>query len=104
MRATYFCHIALLATASVVAGSADVEYRCNSQAMPADRGACAAAQQGPDALRQYVQRMRAVQQLDFFEYVNKETLIAWEEKERRDRVAEKAEQVPRPGLASTSTR
>ena len=102
MRATYFCHIALLATASVVAGSAGAEYRCNSQAMPADRGACAAAQQGPDALRQYVQRMRAVQQLDFFEYVNKETLIAWEEKERRDRVAEKAEQVPRPGLASTS--
>ena len=64
MRATYFCHIALLATASVVAGSADAEYRCNSKAMPADRGACAAAQQGPDSLRQYVQRMRAVQQLN----------------------------------------
>lgn len=104
MRATFFCHIALLATAAVVAGSADAEYRCNSQAMPADRGACAAAQQGPDALRQYVQRMRAVQQLDFFEYVNKETLLAWEQKERRDRVAERAEQVPHPGLASTSAR
>ena len=102
MRATFFCHVVLLATASVVAGSANAEYRCNSQAMPADKGACAAAQQGPAALRQYVERMRAVQPLYFFDYVNRETLAAWEEKERRDRMAEKAEQAPRPGLASTS--
>jgi hypothetical protein len=46
--------------------------------------------------------MRGVQQLYFFDYVNRETLAAWEEKERRDRMAEKAEQAPRPGLASTS--
>jgi hypothetical protein len=102
MRAIFFCHVALLATTSVVAGNATAEYRCNSQAMPADKGACAAAQQGPAALRQYVERMRGVQQLHFFDYVNKETLLAWEEKERRDRVAERAEQVPRSGLASTS--
>jgi hypothetical protein len=102
MRATFFCRVALLAAASVVAGSAAAEYRCNSQAMPADKGACAAAQQGPAALRQYVERMRGVQQLHFFDYVNRETLLAWEEKERRDRTAEKAEQASRPGLASAS--
>ena len=102
MRVTFFCHIALLATASAVAGSVNAEYRCNSQAILDDKGACAAAKKGPDALRQYVQRMRAVQPLYFFDYVNKETLLAWEEKERRDRVAERAEQVPRSGLASTS--
>jgi hypothetical protein len=49
-----------------------------------------------------VERMRAVQPLYFFDYVNRETLAAWEEKERRDRTAEKAERAPRPGLASTS--
>ena len=104
MRATFFCHVALLATTSVVAGNATAEYRCNSQAIPADKGACAAAQQGPAALRQYVERMRAVQPLYFFDYVNKETLLAWEEKERRDRAAERTEPVRRPGLASTSAR
>jgi hypothetical protein len=104
MRATFICHIALLAAASAVAGSVNAEYRCNSQAMPADKGACAAAQKGPDALRQYVQRMRAVQPLDFFEYVNKETLIAWEEKEQRERAEKIAAQTPSPGLAHTSAR
>jgi len=48
--------------------------------------------------------MRAVQPLYFFDYVNKETLLAWEEKERRDRAAERTEPVRRPGLASTSAR
>lgn len=102
MRATFLCHIALLAATSVVAGSVNAEYRCNSAARLADKGACAAAKKGPDALRQYVQRMRDIQQLYFPDYVNKETLIAWEEKERRDRLAEEADKVARPGLARAS--
>ncbi len=103
MRATSFCHVALLA-AAVVAGSADAEYRCNSSASQADKGACIAAESGPDALRHYVQRMRVVEPLYFFDYVNNETVRAWEEKARRERAAQDSENAPKPELARNSPR
>lgn len=104
MRATSFCHIALLVAAASIAGSAHAEYRCNSEAILADKGACAAAEQGPEALRRYVERMRSLQSLQFFDYVNKDTLLAWDRKERRERAALESERAPNPELARSSTR
>ena len=93
MRATSICHIALLAAVSIAVGSASAEYRCLSAAAPADKGACRAAEQGPEALRQYVQRMRSLQELYFYDYVSRDTLRAWDLKEARERVTPGSEKV-----------
>jgi hypothetical protein len=104
MRATSICHIALLAAASFVAGSADAEYRCTSAALPADKGACRAAEQGPRALGQYVQRMRSLRELYFYDYVNNDTLRAWDVKEMRERAAKEPEKVTQSEPARDSPR
>jgi hypothetical protein len=67
--------IALLAATSVHA-----EYRCEAPRSSIDRRACEAAKQGPDALRQFVQRMRPIESLDMNEYVNEATVLAWEQR------------------------
>jgi len=77
--------ITLLAATSVHAG-----YRCDpapSAANSIDRRACEAAKQGPDALRQFVQRMRPIHSLDMNDYVNDATLLAWEQREQAAKLA-----------------
>ena len=44
---------------------------------PFDRAACEKAAEGPDALRQYVQRMQGITNLYFFDYVNEAQAVAW---------------------------
>ena len=74
--------LSLLAASSVYA-----EYRCNPAPTAIDRRACEAAKQGPDALRQYVQRVRPIQSLDMNDYVNEATLLAWEQRDQAAKVA-----------------
>ena len=69
----------LFATALVA--SANAEYRCAPAKSSLDRGACEAAEQGPDALRRYVQRMdKQMENLRFADYVDANTERAWEAK------------------------
>jgi hypothetical protein len=94
----------LLAVASAVAAGAEAEYRCNAAAIPADKGACVAAEQGPDALRRYVQRMRSIQELYFYDYVNRDTLAAWDRKEMRERASQRAETTKAPEVVRNASR
>jgi hypothetical protein len=67
--------------ATALVASANAEYRCAPAKSSIDRGACEAAEQGPDALRRYVHRMdRQMVNLRFSDYVDPTTERAWEEK------------------------
>jgi hypothetical protein len=76
---------------------ANAQYRCAEPSTDLDRRACAAAKQGPEALRRFIQRVRVVEPLHFNDYVDRATLIAWEEKAAR-------EQAARPAATSVATR
>jgi hypothetical protein len=53
------CYLAvLIGTALFYAQSAQAEYRCNPPPTQIDDTACKKAQEGPEALRWYIQRMR----------------------------------------------
>lgn len=67
-----------LLVALTLSPSAQAEYRCDPPPSRIDRNACAAAQQGPSALRQYVQRMRPFGSLRAADYVDRATVLAWE--------------------------
>jgi hypothetical protein len=72
----------------LAASGAQAEYRCNPAPTALDRRACEAAKQGPDALRQFVQRVRPIQSLDMNHYVNEATLLSWQQMEQeQSRVA-----------------
>jgi hypothetical protein len=58
--------------------SAQARYLCDAPPTPLDARACAAAQQGPAQLRQFVQRMQSIQNLHFADYVDEATAVAWD--------------------------
>jgi hypothetical protein len=64
------------------AASAHAEYRCEPPPTWIDQRACQAAAESPQALRQFVQRMRWITNLQFSDYVNEDTALAWESQER----------------------
>lgn len=68
------------------AASAYAEYRCDPPPTWIDQRACQAAEESPQALRQFVQRMRWITNLQFSDYVNENTALAWES-QRRDQAA-----------------
>lgn len=69
--------LALLST------QARAEFKCNSQAVTFDRVACEKAQEGPDALRQYIQRIQGITSLQFSDYVSEAQAAAWAQSEPR---------------------
>jgi hypothetical protein len=73
---------AAFAAAALFATAASAEYRCAAPPTRIDRLACEAAQQGPEALSRFIHRMRVVENLNFPDYVNRQTLIVWERKEQ----------------------
>ena len=80
-RFTDLCSAALLLVgAALFVNVARAEYRCNRPPTRIDKEACEKAKEGPDALRQYIQRMRVIESLYFFDYVNEERLLAWRQK------------------------
>ena len=66
------------------------EFKCDAPQLRIDRVACDHAAQSPEALRHYVQRMRVIDNLYFFDYVNEARLVAWEQSEARARARDEA--------------
>lgn len=67
--------------ATALVASANAEYRCAPASTSIDHRACAAAEQGPDALRRVVHRMDGqMANLSFNDYVDPKTERAWEAK------------------------
>lgn len=62
---------------ALVSTQARAEFKCGTPQTPFDRTACEKAAEGPDALRQYVQRMQVITNLYFFDYVNEAQAVAW---------------------------
>jgi hypothetical protein len=67
---------------------ARAEYKCDDPSTSIHARACAKAAEGPAALRQFVQRMQVIENLDFYDYVNEARLLAWSE---RSKIASKDE-------------
>ena len=80
---------ALLLVAAFSA-SASAEYRCEPAQKWTDRAACEAADQGPEALRRFVENMNTLRiNLRFSDYVDRKTAQRWEAMSRQ--VAEQKE-------------
>ena len=76
--------IVMLAVGAVCGGSpVRAEYRCDPPPREVDRVACMKAAEGPEALREYIQRMRNVEILYFYDYVDEDRLVAWRKRERQ---------------------
>jgi hypothetical protein len=83
MTATTIRISAALVFAAAFTASANAEYRCATASIGLDKRACAAAEQGPDALRRFVYRWdRQMAGLQFSDYVDANTEKAWETKAR----------------------
>ena len=78
-------------------GSARAEYRCDPPNSRIDRRACEAAAESPQALNQYVQRMRWMHNLYFYDYVNRATIAAWDAKEGGARSGHSVATTLKPG-------
>ena len=68
----------LLLLAGAAAGSAQAKYLCDAPPTGRDARACAAAAHGPGELRRFIQRMQAIESLQFSDYVNEATRLAWD--------------------------
>ena len=67
--------------AAACVASANAEYRCDPPQTVYDRLACEAAQQGPTALRRFVERWTSqMSNLYFWDYVDERTVQSWETK------------------------
>lgn len=82
MRTTQSILAASLLLIGSGAASAQARYLCDAPPTPLDARACAAAQQGPTQLRQFVQRMQGIQNLHFWDYVDEATAVAWDTQSR----------------------
>jgi len=72
-----------------IAAAAHAEYRCDPAPSVYDRLACEAAQQGPTALRRFVERWTSkMSNLYFYDYVDAKTERAWEAKQAQERSTE----------------
>jgi len=84
---------------------AHAEYRCDPPPTSIDRRACEAAAESPAALRQYIQRVQGIRNLQFDDYVNKESVLAWEAARARELEAvRKAKESPVASSAKPETR
>lgn len=94
---------ALFALFAVVT-SAHAEYRCDGMPTRTDARACQAAEQGPAQLRHFIDRMRGIADLEFSNYVNKSTVLAWERKEADELVALREQKALRSGIVRNEQR
>jgi hypothetical protein len=67
----------LVPAMALLSTSAHAEFKCNSPTVTFDRAACEKAKEGPDALRQYIQRIQGITSLQFSDYVNEARVAEW---------------------------
>ena len=82
--------ILLVPALALVSTQARAEYKCNEPQVTFDRTACEKAKESPDALRQYIQRIRGMHSLQFSDYVNEAQARAWAQSESNRVPAKKA--------------
>ena len=67
----------LVPALALLSAQARAEYKCDSPPVTFDRTACEKAKKGPDALRQYIQRIQVISNLQFSDYVNEARAAEW---------------------------
>ena len=90
MKRTALHHSAALLISIAFAGSAHAAFLCDNPPSQIDQRACEAAEQGPDVLRRFIDRLRPIHNLYFYDYVNAARLVAWEQSESRARAMNEA--------------
>lgn len=74
---------------AAVAAAANADYRCDAPPSWVDRDACAAADQGPVALRRFVEQMNSLRiNIQFADYVNESTAQKWDSTRRQAQLQE----------------
>lgn len=71
----------LVPALALVSTQARAEFKCDSPSGHFDRVACEKAKDSPSALRQYIQRIRMIDNLYFYDYVNDAQAAAWAQNE-----------------------
>jgi hypothetical protein len=69
----------LVPALALLSTPARAEFKCNAPTVTFDRTACEKAKEGPDALRQYIQRIPGITSLQFSDYVDDARSAAWAE-------------------------
>lgn len=92
------CSLFLLPSLALVSAQAQAEFKCDAPGARIDRVACEKAKEGPSALRQYIQRVRMIESLQFSDYVNDEQARKWAQNET-NRAAVKKAPVQAAGLS-----
>ena len=80
----------LVPTLALVSTQARAEFKCDAPAVRLDRAACEKAKESPQALRQYIQRIRVIESLEFSDYVNDAQERSWAQADPRRVPATKA--------------
>ncbi len=71
------CSLFLFPSLALVSAQAHAEFKCDEPGSRIDRVACEKAKESPSALRQYIQRVRIIESLQFSDYVNEAQARAW---------------------------
>jgi len=80
----------LVPALALVSTQAHAEFKCDAPGTHLDRVACEKAKESPDALRQYIQRVRGIHSLQFSDYVSEAQARAWLQAESDRAAAKKA--------------
>lgn len=80
--------VLLVPALALASMQARAEFKCDAPPTRIDRVACEKAKESPQALRQYIQRIRVIESLQFSDYVSEAQARAWLQAES-DRAAAK---------------
>lgn len=83
----------LLPVAPAFGGPTDSQNRCDAPRSPADRRACEAAREGPQALRRFIWRTQGIYGLHFGDYMTAEDIDRYHERQAARGLAEQRRQV-----------
>jgi hypothetical protein len=80
----------LVPALALISTQAHAEFKCDAPGAHIDRVACEKAKESPDALRQYIQRVRGIHSLQFSDYVSEAQARTWLQAESDRAAAKKA--------------
>ena len=97
----HYIALGLLGGMVLLSSNARAEYKCDAPQSSLDARACEAARLGPAQLRQFIQRLRSIESLYYFDYVDEAQAVAWREQEER---AALLKRVPTHGTMAAAPR